>query len=122
MKDMKAINIKNKLGLFNDYWNPRVIAELNGQQIKVVKVKGEFVWHDHKDEDELFYVLKGKLIMEFRDSQVEVNEGELIVVPRGVEHRPLAPEEVWLMLFEPMHIKHTGDVASELTVDDYQKI
>ena len=98
---MNSINVNEKLDLINDLWKPRVIAELNGQQVKISKVKGEFVWHDHKDEDELFYILKGKMIMEFRDRKVEVNEGEMIVVPKGVEHRPVAEEEVWMMLFEP---------------------
>ncbi len=119
---MKAINIKDKLSLINDLWNPRVIAELNGQQVKIAKVKGEFVWHDHEEEDELFYVIKGKLKLEFRDKMVEVNEGEMIVVPMGVEHRPIAEEEVWIMLFEPAKIKHTGKLKSEFTVDKYEKI
>ena len=119
---MKTINIQDKLSLINDLWNPRVIAELNGQQVKIAKVKGEFVWHDHQEEDELFYVIKGKLKLEFRDKMVEVNEGEMIVVPIGVEHRPIAEEEVWIMLFEPAKIKHTGEVKSDLTVDKYEKI
>ncbi len=119
---MHSINIKDKLDLINDLWTPKVIADLNGQQVKLAKIKGEFVWHDHKDEDELFYLLKGKMIMEFRDKKVEVNEGEMIVVPKGVEHRPIAEEEVWLLLFEPQNIKHTGDVKTNLTVDEYEKI
>ena len=116
------INIKDKLNLINDHWNPRIIAELNEQQVKVVKVKGEFVWHDHKNEDELFYVLKGTLIIEFRDKKVELNEGEIIVVPKGVEHRPIAKDEVWILLFEPKNTKHTGDVKHELTIDKCEKI
>ena len=96
---MESINVKDKLDLINDLWNPKVITELNGQQVKIAKVKGEFVWHDHKNEDELFYILKGKLIMEFRDKKVEINEGEMIVVPKGIEHRPIAEKEVWIMLF-----------------------
>jgi len=119
---MESINIKDKLNLINDHWNPRIIAELNEQQVKVVKVKGEFVWHDHKNEDELFYVLKGTLIIEFRDKKVELNEGEIIVVPKGVEHRPIAKDEVWILLFEPKNIKHTGDVKHELTIDKFEKI
>ena len=119
---MESVNVNDKLKLINDLWKPRVIAELNGQQVKISKIKGEFVWHDHKDEDELFYILKGKMIMEFRDRKVEVNEGEMIVVLKGVEHRPIAKQEVWMMLFEPQNIKHTGDVKSELTIDNYEKI
>ena len=118
----KKINLKEKLSKFTEHWSPRVIAEMNDIQFKLVKVKGEFVWHDHKDEDELFYILKGKMIMEFRDRKVEVNEGEMIVVPKGVEHRPVAEEEVWMMLFEPQNIKHTGNVKSDLTIDSYEKI
>lgn len=119
---MESININNKLDLITDLWKPRVIAELNGQQVKISKVKGEFVWHDHKSEDELFYILKGKMIMEFRDKTVEVNEGEMIMVPKGIEHRPVAKNEVWMMLFEPKNIKHTGDVISELTTNNYESI
>lgn len=119
---MEPIKIKDKLNLINDHWNPRVIAELNEQQVKIVKVKGEFVWHDHKNEDELFYVLKGKLIIEFRNKKVEVNEGEIIVIPKGVEHRPIAKDEVWMLLFEPRNTKHTGDVKHELTIDKCGKI
>lgn len=119
---MKAINLQEKLNFISDFWNPRVIAELNDQQVKISKVKGEFVWHDHKDEDELFFIIKGKLRMEFRDKSVDVNEGEMIVVPKGVEHRPVAEQEVWMMLFEPANIKHTGNVKSHLTIDNYEKI
>ena len=119
---MEVIKLNEKLDLINDLWKPRVIAELNGQQVKIAKVKGEFVWHDHKDEDELFYILKGSLQMCFRNKTVEVNAGEMIVVPKGVEHKPIAIEEVWMMLFEPNNIKHTGDTVSELTIDNYEKI
>lgn len=119
---MQAINLQEKLNAINDLWKPRVIAELNGQQVKISKVKGEFVWHDHKNEDELFFIIKGTLRMEFRDRVVQVNAGELIVVPMGVEHRPVAEEEVWMMLFEPTNIKHTGDVKSHLTIESYEKI
>lgn len=98
------------------------MAELNGQHVKLVKVKGEFIWHDHADEDEMFLVLRGSMQMEFRDRTVVVNEGEFIVVPRGVEHRPFASEEVELMLFEPVATKHTGDVESDRTVVNQQRI
>ena len=119
---MQAINLQEKLNLIHDLWKPRVIAELNGQQVKISKVKGEFVWHDHKNEDELFFIIKGTLIMEFRDKVIIVNPGEMIVVPMGVEHRPVAEEEVWMVLFEPSNIKHTGDVKSHLTVEQYDNI
>lgn len=119
---MEVINLNQKFGLFNDHWSPKIVGELNGQEIKLAKVKGEFVWHDHKDEDELFFVVKGTLKIEFRDKIETINAGEMIIVPRGVEHKPVAEEEVLLMLFEPKNIKHTGDVQSDLTVKKYGRI
>ena len=119
---MQPINVKEKLDLFNDLWSPKVIGELNGQQVKLAKVKGEFVWHDHANEDELFYVLKGTLNIEFRDKTVALNEGEMLVVPKGVEHKPFAEEEAWVMLFEPKSTKHTGDLQHEITVEDCEEI
>jgi mannose-6-phosphate isomerase-like protein (cupin superfamily) len=116
------IRIAEKLSAFVDHWNPRVIAELNGQHVKLAKFQGEFVWHDHANEDELFLVLKGRFRMEFRDGAVEVGEGEMIVVPRGVEHRPVAEQEVHVMLFEPASTRHTGDVVDERTVTEYEWI
>ena len=117
-----VINLKQKFNLFQDQWSPKVVGELNGQHVKLAKLEGEFVWHDHKDEDELFMVIKGKLKIEFRDRMEEINEGEFIIVPRGVEHKPIAEEEVWIMLFEPAAIKHTGEVEHELTVKEYEKL
>jgi mannose-6-phosphate isomerase-like protein (cupin superfamily) len=119
---MEKINIREKLALFSDHWNPRVVGELNGQHVKVVKFQGEFVWHDHAAEDELFLVVRGSFRMEFRDRSVTLNEGEFLIVPRGVEHRPVAEREVEVMLFEPAQIKHTGDVESELTVREFERI
>ena len=119
---MNVINLDQKFSLFQDQWSPKVIAELNGQEVKLAKVQGEFVWHDHEHEDELFFVVKGELIIEFRDRTDVIKAGEMIVVPRGVEHKPIAKEEVWIMLFEPAQIKHTGEVEHELTVKDYDKI
>jgi mannose-6-phosphate isomerase-like protein (cupin superfamily) len=112
---MHAIDLAEKLSRFSDHWHPRIVGELNGQQVKLTKLHGEFVWHAHADEDELFLVLKGRLRMEFRDRAVEVGEGEVIIVPRGVEHRPCAEQEVHVMLFEPASTRHTGDVETELT-------
>jgi mannose-6-phosphate isomerase-like protein (cupin superfamily) len=119
---MEKVNIDEKLASFSDHWNPRVVGELNGQQVKVVKFQGEFVWHDHAAEDELFLVVHGSFRMEFRDRSVTLNEGEFLIVPRGVEHRPVAEREVEVMLFEPAQIKHTGDVESELTVREFERI
>ena len=119
---MDKVNVREKLALFSDHWHPRVVAELNGQHVKLVKFQGEFVWHDHADEDEMFFVVRGQFRMEFRDRSIPLSEGEFLVVPRGVEHRPVAEKEVEVMLFEPAGIKHTGDVESELTVYGCQHI
>lgn len=112
---MKKINLAEKFSQFNDYFNPRIAGELNGQMVKLVKFKGEFVWHHHEKEDELFYVVKGSFDMEFRDQTITINKGEFLIVPRGVEHRPVANEEVEIMLFEPAQIINTGNVKNELT-------
>jgi len=119
---MEKINIREKLSLFSDHWNPRIVGELNGQHVKLTKFQGEFVWHDHAAEDELFLVVRGSFRMDFRDRSVTLNEGDFIIVPRGVDHRPVADQEVEVMLFEPAQIKHTGDVESELTVHEYERI
>ena len=112
---IEKINLSEKLGRFTDYWNPRIVAELNGQQVKLAKLRGEFVWHHHEAEDELFLVLHGRLRMLLRDGEVVVGPGEVIVIPRGVEHRPVADEEVHLLLFEPASTLNTGNVRSERT-------
>jgi mannose-6-phosphate isomerase-like protein (cupin superfamily) len=119
---MEKVNVREKLALFSDHWNPRVVGELNGQHVKLTKFQGEFVWHDHAAEDEMFLVVRGSFRMDFRDRSVTLKEGEFIIVPRGVEHRPVAEQEVEVMLFEPAEIKHTGDVESELTVHEYERI
>ncbi len=112
---MEKINVAEKFTLFNDYWSPQIVGELNGQHVKLVKFKGPFTWHHHDHEDELFYVVKGSFDMEFRDKTVTLTEGEFIVVPRGVEHRPNAKEEVHVMLFEPATTLNTGNVENEFT-------
>lgn len=119
---MNKVNLREKLALIADHWNPRIVGELNGQHVKLVKFQGEFVWHDHAAEDEFFLVLRGSFRMEFRDRTVELAEGDFIIVPRGVEHRPVADREVEVLLFEPAEIKHTGDVEADLTVRNYQWI
>lgn len=119
---MNKINISEKLSLFHDHWNPRIVAELNGQHVKLAKLQGEFVWHKHDNEDEMFLVLEGILKMEFRDTTIEINENEFIVVPRGVEHRPMAENEVSIMLFEPNTTLNTGDTVSEMTRENLEMI
>lgn len=119
---MQAINLADKLAQFDDYWSPRIVGELNGQHVKLAKLKGEFVWHHHDDEDELFYVVKGSLVIQFRDRDVTINTGEFLIVPRGVAHRPIAATEVHVMLFEPASTLNTGNVRDALTVDTLDHI
>ena len=120
MKKIEAINIMDKFSLFNEKWTPKIIGELNNQYVKLCKLKDDFVWHSHENEDELFMVFKGTLLMEFRDGRIaEVKEGEILIVPKGVEHRPHTNGDiVFNLLFEPKTTLHTGDVQSELTVND----
>jgi mannose-6-phosphate isomerase-like protein (cupin superfamily) len=119
---MNKVNISEKLSQFHDYYNPRIIGELNGQQVKAVKLKGEFVWHHHEHEDELFLVMQGKLKMEFRDKTLEIYPGEFIIVPRGIEHKPVAEGEVHILLFEPASTLNTGNIDDERTRKELEKI
>jgi mannose-6-phosphate isomerase-like protein (cupin superfamily) len=136
---MNKINLSDKLSLFSDHWGPRIIGELNGQYVKLVKFQGPFTWHHHENEDELFLVVKGRFRMEYRDSGPEsktdhsaaaeereshvwIEAGEMIIVPRGVEHRPVADEEAHVLLFEPVSTLNTGNVTDEFTVRNLQKI
>ena len=120
MKKIEPINIMNKFSLFNEEWTPKIIGELNDQYVKLCKLKDDFVWHSHENEDELFMVFKGTLLMEFRDGRiVKIKQGEILIVPKGVEHRPHTNGDiVFNLLFEPKTTLHTGDVQSELTVND----
>ena len=119
---LQKVNIREKLSLFTDHWSPKILAELNGQQVKAAKLLGTFVWHHHEQEDEMFLVIKGRLKIEFRDRTVEVGEGEFIIVPRKVEHRPVAESEVEILLFEPANTLNTGNVANDLTKTELEKI
>jgi mannose-6-phosphate isomerase-like protein (cupin superfamily) len=116
--DYKAINFAQKLSLISDQWQPRVVAEMNDYQFKLVKLQGDFVWHDHKDTDETFVVLDGKLRIDLRDGAVEIGPGEMFVVPKGVEHKPYAAGEVKLMLIEPRGVLNTGDAGGERTAQN----
>ena len=119
---MEKINLAEKLSVFTDYFNPRIVGELNGQQVKLVKFQGEFIWHHHDNEDELFYVVKGSFDMHFRGKTITVNAGEFLVVPKGVEHKPVAEQEVAIMLFEPATTLNTGNVMDEKTVTNLEFI
>lgn len=112
----EKVNLGEKLGQFSEHWSPKIVGELNGQAVKLVKFKGSFVWHHHDHEDELFLVVKGRFTMLFRDRSVELAEGEFLIVPRGVEHCPVAEEEVEVMLFEPLSTRNTGNIENERTV------
>ncbi|WP_458110273.1 cupin domain-containing protein [Bacillus zhangzhouensis] len=113
---ISKVNVQEKFLQINDYWNPRISGELNDSYIKMVKIKGEFIWHHHDDEDEMFFVCKGHLVIRFRDSEIALNEGEFIVIPKGIEHQPIAEEEVHLLLIEPKTTLNTGNVINERTV------
>ena len=119
---MEKVNLAEKFSLFNDYYNPRIVGELNNQHVKLAKLKGEFVWHKHDMEDELFLVIKGTLKMELRDKTIVINEGEFLVVPHGVEHKPVADEETHILLFEPATTLNTGDVENEMTRKELEKL
>jgi mannose-6-phosphate isomerase-like protein (cupin superfamily) len=122
MSPLEKIDLAEKLARFDERWSPRIVAELNGQHVKLAKLEGSFVWHSHVDEDELFLVLQGKLTIELRDGRVELGAGQMVVVPRGVEHRPVAEGEVHVLLFEPAGTVNTGSVRNERTIDDPQRI
>jgi mannose-6-phosphate isomerase-like protein (cupin superfamily) len=115
---MEVVNVKEKLSRITDYWNPRVAGELNDCCVKLVKFKGEFLWHHHEKEDELFWVIKGQLLMRLRDRDVRINPGEFLIVPHGVEHMPVAEQEVHLVLVEPTTTLNTGNLRNERTVED----
>lgn len=120
--EINKINLNSKLKTFNEYWTPKIIGELNNQYVKIAKFKGEFVMHKHEQEDELFYVIDGKLFIELVNKTIVLNTGEFVVIPKGVEHKPYAPEEVSVMLFEPASTLNTGNTKNELTVSNLDKI
>jgi mannose-6-phosphate isomerase-like protein (cupin superfamily) len=119
---MEKVNLSEKLALFSEHWSPRIAGELNGQQVKLAKFQGEFTWHHHENEDELFLVVKGRFRMELRDRSIDLEEGEFLIVPRGVEHRPVADEEVHVLLFEPATTLNTGNIENERTLHELQRV
>ena len=119
---MEKVNLAQKLSLFNEHWSPKIIGDLNESHIKVAKLKGEFVWHHHDHEDEMFLVISGKLTIRFKDEDVELTEGEFLIIPKGVEHLPVAKEEVSVMLIEPKGTLNTGNVKNDRTLDSLDRI
>ena len=117
---MDKINLSQKFDLFQQYWSPKIVGELNDSYIKLVKLKGEFVWHRHEQEDELFLVVKGRLLIKLRDRDIHLEEGEFVIIPRGIEHLPIAEEEVHVLLLEPKSTLNTGNVQNERTVTDLE--
>ena len=116
------INLDQAFSSFSDHWNPRLAAELNGQHVRLAKLKGEFVWHSHENEDEMFLVIRGQLTLKLRDRDVSLDAGEFFVVPRGVEHLPVAREEVWVLMFEPAETLNTGNLRNERTITDLEPL
>lgn len=114
---IEKVNLADKLGLFAEYWSPKIVGEINDSYVKLVKLKGEFVWHSHEKEDEMFLVVKGKLVIKLRDRDIKLSEGEFFIVPRGIEHMPVADEEVHVLLLEPKTTLNTGNLRNERTVD-----
>ena len=119
---MEKINLAEKFSRFTEYWSPKIAGELNDSYVKLVKVKGEFAWHHHANEDELFLVVKGRLVIRFRDRDVEIGEGEFLIVPRGIEHLPIAKEEAHILLLEPKSTLNTGNLRNERTVEVLERI
>lgn len=119
---MNKVNLAEKFSMFNSLWEPKIVGELNNQHVKIAKLKGEFVWHNHENEDELFMVIKGHLTIKLRDGDVDLDEGELFIIPKGIEHMPVAENEVHVLMFEPMSTVNTGNVDSDKTIRDIEAI
>jgi mannose-6-phosphate isomerase-like protein (cupin superfamily) len=119
---MEIVNLKDKIGRIKEYWQPKIIGELNNQLVKVVKLKGEFVMHHHDNEDELFYVVEGSLEIELKEKTIQLNEGDFVIIPKGLEHKPIAQKEVHVMLFEPNTTLNTGNVINEMTQNQIERL
>jgi mannose-6-phosphate isomerase-like protein (cupin superfamily) len=119
---IEKVNLSDKFGLFSEHWSPKIAGEVNDSYVKLVKFRGEFVWHKHDDEDEMFLVVKGEIIIRLRDGDVRLGEGEFAIIPRGVEHKPVAEEEAHVILFEPKTVLNTGDVVNELTRPELERV
>jgi len=119
---MDKVNLTQKLGQFNEHWSPKIVGEINESYVKLAKLKGEFVWHHHDEEDEMFFVIKGKLVIRFRDKDIQIGEGEFLIIPKGVEHLPVAAEEVCVMLIEPKSTLNTGNIKDDRTLENIEHL
>jgi len=119
---MQKVNILEKFALINEYWSPRLVGKLNNQAVKIAKLKGEFIWHHHENEDEMFYVIDGSLTIKLRDKDIILNKNEFFIVPKGVEHKPVAKEEVLVMMFEPLTTINTGNIETDMTIQEIKEI
>ncbi|MFK5881033.1 MAG: cupin domain-containing protein [Sulfurospirillum sp.] len=119
---MKAVNLLEKFDLIDEYWSPRLLGELNNQAVKIAKLKGEFIWHHHEDEDEMFFVIEGSMTIKLKDKDIILNKNEFFIIPRGVEHKPVSEDEVLVMMFEPIGTINTGNVESNITIKEIEKL
>jgi len=119
---MKAVSLLEKFNLINEYWSPRLVGELNNQAVKIAKLKGEFIWHHHENEDEMFFVVKGELTIKLKDKDIVLKENEFFIIPKGVEHKPVAKDEAWVMMFEPIGTVNTGNIESDITIKEDIKL
>ena len=119
---MHKVNLSEKFAQFNEQWSPKIVGKLNGQEVKIAKIQGEFIWHAHEKEDELFYIVKGHITLKLRDRDIELDKGEMFIVPKGVEHKPVAEEEARILMFEPASTLNTGNIDNERTVSDPEEL
>ncbi len=119
---MDIVNLSEKFSLINEYWSPRLVGELNNQAVKIAKLKGEFIWHHHENEDEMFFVIEGSMTIKLRDKDVKLNKNEFFIIPKGVEHKPVAESEVLVMMFEPLTTVNTGNIESDMTIKEVEKL
>lgn len=119
---MEAVNLEEKFSLINEHWSPRLLGELNNQAVKIAKLQGEFIWHNHENEDEMFFVIEGSLTIKLKDKDIILNKNEFFIIPKGVEHKPVAKDEVLVMMFEPMSTINTGNIESDITIKDIKKV
>jgi mannose-6-phosphate isomerase-like protein (cupin superfamily) len=119
---MEAVNLSEKFNLINEHWSPKLLGELNNQAVKIAKLKGEFIWHHHENEDEMFFVIEGSMTIKLKDKDIVLNKNEFFIIPKGVEHKPVAKNEVLVMMFEPMSTINTGNIESDITIKDIKKV